>query len=199
MSHPAPDRAPSAAPPAADAPHRRTFRQWMVWPGGLIAMIVAIVIVDVTMLTIATGDKTFALAEVDGDPSAAWNRHREQQRRNDELGWQLDLRVDMPAGRDPLAVVELRDAAGHPLEGATVSLVAFHHARAAERLRAVLTPVEDEPGTYRGSVRMTRDGRWAFELDAVVGDDRFTAEDEQFLLLPGTMSAAARAEDGSGT
>jgi len=88
VSHPAPDRAPSAAPPAADAPHRRTFRQWMVWPGGLIAMIVAIVIVDVTMLTIATGDKTFALAEVDGDPSAAWNRHREQQRRNDELGWQ---------------------------------------------------------------------------------------------------------------
>ena len=196
MSEQTPHRTDGSEPAAG--PVRRTWKQRLIWPGGLIAMIVAIVIVDVTMLSIATRDRTFAVAQVDGDPSAAWNRKREQQRRNDALGWDAALRVDLPAGKPPQAVLELHDAAGRPLENATISLVAFHNARAAERLKAVLVADADAPGTYRGSVRMRRDGWWTFELDATVGEDRFTLEEDQFLLLPSTLSAAEGAEGGSG-
>ncbi len=170
--------------PSTSSTPRRSVLQRLLWPWGLVAMVGALVCVDVTMLVLASGDPSFAVATVDGDPSEAWNARRRQEARNDELGWDVRLDVDLPAGNTPVAVLRLVDAHGDPVTDATVSLTAFHHARAADRLKAVLLADADAPGTYRGSIRIAREGRWAFEIDCAAGDARFTSEQERFILLP---------------
>jgi nitrogen fixation protein FixH len=180
---------------------RRTWRQRLIWPGGLIFMVMALVTVDVTMFMVASGDPSFAVAEVDGDPSEAWNRQRAQERRNDELGWDAALRIDLPIGEPAVAVVELRDAGGEPVTDATISLVAFHAARAANRLRAVLVADPDAPGVYRARLPVAREGHWSFSLACTRGEDVFTADSRQLLLLPAaaiTTPAAADAGEVTG-
>ena len=163
---------------------RRPLLQRLLWPWGLVCMVGAVVCVDVTMLVLASGDPSFAVAKVDGDPSEAWNARRRQEARNDALGWDARLDVDLPAGKTPVAVLRLRDADGNPVTDATVSLTAFHHARAADRLKTVLVADADAPGTYRGSIRIAREGRWAFEIYCAADAERFTSEQERFILLP---------------
>ena len=171
----------------------RSLLQRLLWPWGLVAMVTALVCVDVTMLVLASGDPSFAVATVDGDPSEAWNARRRQEARNEALGWDAQLDVDLPAGASPVAVLRLLDAAGNPVIDATVSLTAFHHARAADRVKTVLLAVAEAPGTYRGSIRIAREGRWAFEIDCAAGDERFTSDQERFILLPMAADTAEAA------
>lgn len=159
------------------------------FPGILVLMVAALVTVDVTMIVVATGDESFAVSDHAGDQGEAWMAQRDQGRHNRWLGWRADVTVDTPAGRDASVRYALRDRDGTPVSAATITVIGFHHARAADRRRTVLHEVAGDPGTYIGRLPMNRVGRWQLRVDVQAQGERFTSEHEaSILLVAGTES-----------
>lgn len=154
---------------------RSRFRR-IIWPGGLLAMIGALVCVDVTMLVISSGDPSFAVVEVDGDPSEAWNRSAQQRAASERLGWNAELAVApadaAEADLGTLRVV-LTDRDQEPLRGMDLEATGYHLARAADRQQLLFTAVEGIPGAYEASIDLNRAGIWRFELVGVRAGQRF--------------------------
>ena len=64
------------------------------------------------------------------------------------------------------------DHEGHPVTGATVSILAFPHARGEDKIRLDLR--ESEAGLYAVRAPMVRPGLWELRLSALRGPDLFT-------------------------
>lgn len=144
------------------------------WPwllGGLMTLVLGI---NLAFVYVATTDPSFAVEENYYRKALDWDRKRDQDRINAELGWTIDLAVT-PAtadgGRRLLA--RLLDERGVPVEGASVHVEAFHNARAAYVLEADLRPVAQGPG-YSASLPLRRPGLWEFRFDVRRGGQRFT-------------------------
>lgn len=104
--------------------------------------------------------------------AAEWDEHRAQLDRNDDLGWELALSTrSLPGGAE--LRVDLRDDSGLPIEGARVSLVAFHNANADDKLRVDLEPLTE--GGYGRAVPLSRSGLYEFQFDVQFAGERFTA------------------------
>jgi hypothetical protein len=99
-----------------------------------------------------------------------------QEARNLALGWtlNLDLTRMVHAGvRETRVGLQLADNAGLPLDGAQVTVEAFHLARAGERYRGELPELSE--GRYETFLPLRRVGIWEFRFVIRRGDDTFTA------------------------
>ena len=85
----------------------------------------------------------------------------------------MDGEEDRLAQKGEARAAALADKEQRPLEGATLSLVTFHKARAAQTLSATLSATET-PGVYTTELPLRRPGRWEVRLEAKRGEDRFT-------------------------
>ncbi|MFV2071674.1 MAG: FixH family protein [Thermoanaerobaculales bacterium] len=104
----------------------------------------------------------------------AWDSKRAQDATNSDLGWKLGFAAFPPAtpGEDATLEARLHDAHGAPIDGATVSVEAFHNANAGHILRARLEAAGD--GIYRAALPMKHNGRWELRFTVTRGKDRFT-------------------------
>ncbi|WP_255120259.1 FixH family protein [Synechococcus sp. Cruz CV-v-12] len=125
-------------------------------------------IVGATIFAAASRSSSFAV-ERDYDRKALhWEETARQQRRNRELGWKVA--IDSTDGG--VIAVSLTDAAGRPLEAATVDVEAFHHASAGTRLNVRLSSTA--PGRYAGAGLVGAPGLWEFRLVVKRGPDVMT-------------------------
>lgn len=150
------------------------------WPALIIGLLTANAIFCAVTLHIAINDPSFAVEPDAYQKGLAWDEHVAAKQASDALGWSVQLAVGEPdASGDRPVTVTLTDREGAPLDGLTVEAIAFHQARAANRLPLAFERAA--PGEYRATAPLRRDGWWRIELNAQRGGDRFIAETQKYV------------------
>ena len=142
------------------------------WPyllGGLLGLVV---VINLVFVYIATNDPSFAVEKDYYRKALAWDRTMAQQGANEALGWRLDLAVAPALGSAAVLAVTLVDRDGAPIDSASVSVEAFHTARAAGILAGTLAETPEH--RYETTLPMRRPGLWEFRFRVTRGSDVFT-------------------------
>lgn len=149
------------------------------WPFLLVGLLGSGVAANVYFLARAVGDPSFAVEPDYYAKALAWDAHQAQARENVTLGWSVTLEVtptNLATGRARV-VAKLTDRDGRLVSGAAVGLTAFHNARAAEVLTALLAETAEHD--YAADVPIVRPGLWEFRVAATRGTETFTAVVDQ--------------------
>lgn len=136
------------------------------FPYFLVSLLLISVGANVFLIMRATDDPSFAVEPDYYDKAVHWDESQAAKQASRDLGW----RAEIEAAHEGVTV-ELVDALGRPVEGAEVQIVAFHNARARDRLVDTMRPAG--PGRYDLRRRLERSGIWEIRLTARRGDDRF--------------------------
>jgi nitrogen fixation protein FixH len=171
--------------PRPHASREAETRHRLFWVGLILALLGGQILLLLIMAYLATSDASFAIEPDYYQKGIQWDATALQQRRNAQLGW--SLRIDLgdqvsPLGERMFACV-LKDRDGRPLDGATIDLVAFPHARGNERTAVTLVPAGD--GRYDTTLRMTRKGVWEFRFVVHRGPETFTHTEQRGVYPPG--------------
>lgn len=144
------------------------------FPYMLVGLLMISVGSNVYLFIRATNDPSFAVEPNYYDKAVRWDETQEVRAKSEALGWHAELRAE-PSSLELI----LSDAFGRPVVGAEVEVVAFHNARANERIRAEL--VEQEEGRYLLVRAFPRPGLWEYRLAAVRDEDTFVHVTQQEL------------------
>jgi nitrogen fixation protein FixH len=162
-----PETTPTPAPP-------RGFLSRLLWPGIIFVMLGGQLLLMAFFLYLAVSDGSFAVEPDYYQKGLHWDATLAQRRENTRLGWSVAIEIkdagDTPAVREVRC--RLTDKSGTPLDGATVDLTAFPHARGNQRATVTLLPAGN--GEYRRELPMNRTGTWEFRLVASRGPEVFT-------------------------
>jgi nitrogen fixation protein FixH len=141
------------------------------------------VVVSLATVWVATTNPSYAVEDDYYQKALHWDQRRAQQRANDELGWSVTLAVSGPrTASDPASLeLVLTDRDGRPVDGAAVSVEAFHNARADRILRAPLGG--SGGGRYSSNLAMRRPGVWEFRITATRGETTFTHRETRYVPL----------------
>ncbi len=144
-----------------------------LWPVAIVGVLVVTVAANGVLL-LAANDRRAASIEPDYYRKAvAYDSTIAQEHRDAELGWRLDAAL-APARDGATARVQLSDASGAALAGATVRVEAIHNADPGHPVRAEL--VARSPGEYQGALRLRHRGLWELRFEVTHGAERFTAD-----------------------
>jgi len=138
-------------------------RHWPFILGGLLLLTAC---ANLLLVSRALNNESFSVEPDYYEKAMAHDEVMAQERRNQQLGWQLDLTTD-----GAHLEVDLRDADGARLRGASVSVAAFHRARGNRVRRADFT---ERQGAYHADLGARRPGRWELRFVVTLGDARFT-------------------------
>jgi nitrogen fixation protein FixH len=149
--------------------HRRAW----LWPGIVIGMLTVHTLSGLIVVFIATSDPSHAVVPNYHEKAVAWDEQRAQQRAGEALGWTTQIEVALAADTLGQRTVRasIRDADGKPLTGASVTVKAYHHARANTIIEAQLK--EAAPGQYIATMDLRRPGLWAFGVETSRGDESY--------------------------
>ena len=153
------------------APARRSLIPWIFVAG--MALVLA---VNGVMVAIAVGTFTGLAVSDPYKQGLEYNQVLEAQKRQEALGWRLELRRQSQGD----LVLQASAADGQPLDGLQLSA---RLVRPVEPLPAV--PVQfvgEGGGVYRAVVAPPRRGQWDVQLDAVKTSGRFHLR--QRILVP---------------
>lgn len=173
-------------PDSTNETPRPRFSLWALFPVALLGGLMSLV---GTLVVIATRDPGFAVEPDYYQKAVDWDARRALEARSAALGWKAawsfdtePLTPDGPSAIDAAlhaatpgarVTLTLTDAAGRPVDGATVQVTALHNARA--NAQQALTLSELDAGRYSGSWLVTRDGLWEFRLTVMRSGEHFTA------------------------
>lgn len=124
------------------------------WPAMVVGLLTAVAIFDLSVLIVAKADPSFAVEEDYYARAASWD---EQQRKNAESNWSIDLKV---AGEE--VSITVLDAAGAVVDGAAVKIRARHNARSAQ-VQEVAAKGRGR-GVYSAPLALNRPGIWLFAV-----------------------------------
>lgn len=132
-----------------------------------------------------TSNPSYAVEENYYQKALAWDDRRAQDAVDSALGWKLEATAHPPAAPGETALLEaaLFDADGAPLDGATVSVEAFHNAHAHDILRVPLEPAGN--GVYQARLPMHHNGRWELRFTVDRGGEHFTHRETKHLYVEG--------------
>ena len=149
-------------------------RHAWIWPAAVVGSLVLFVAMYLTVITIAGRDPHFSIEPDYYEKSMRWDETAAQLRVNQRLGWSVEVEPDAHAGSlgKRRLVCRVFDRDRQPVQGATVHLITFHHAFAAQRTE--LTLAEESPGVYVGTPRMARPGLWECRATVRRGAETFT-------------------------
>jgi nitrogen fixation protein FixH len=161
------------------------FRHRLFWVGLIFALLGGQIALLLFMTYLATADASFSVEPDYYEKGLNWDETAIQLRQNERLGWSLNLEVAGDADEFGKRVVActLRDGEGRPLDGATVDVVAFAHARGSQRTAFALLGVGG--GRYEGQARFRRAGLWEFRFVIQRGPETFTHTQNRRLDPPG--------------
>jgi nitrogen fixation protein FixH len=131
----------------------------------------------VIVVFVATRDPSFAVEPSHYQKSLDWDVSAARLRDSQQLGWSVSIQTDTiydALGRRHLSC-RILDKDGVAVVGATVQLLLFHHARAADRQQVSLSPEKD--ASYGAWIPMKRAGLWECRITAKRGDSIFTSTD----------------------
>ena len=161
------------------------MKKGSLWPVIIAGALAFHVVASLVVVFIATSDPSYAVEEDYYQKALAWNDKRAQDRTNETLGWSIDFSVEPPAAPGDQSTIEvtLQDGHSSPLNGAIVSVEAFHNARSADILKFQLTP--EGEGTYRSSFPAKHNGRWEIRFTIEHDGELFTHSETRHLFVEG--------------
>ena len=154
--------------PHPTATERRKGRFWALFP---LVLLGAMLLGWGFMVAVALDDPGFSVEPDYYAKAIAWDEHQAQEARNEALGWQIAPELTRQAHGAMLAA-RLVDRTGAGLDGARVSVEAFHLARGAHVVHVVLAPRGS--GRYEGVAAMRRPGIWEMRFTVERDGARFT-------------------------
>lgn len=143
------------------------------WPTIVIGLLSLQIVICMVAFFVATADPSQVVVNNYHTKALAWDEHRAEQRAGEALGWHTELDIAEQADMlgDRTVRLSMKDAEGQPLVGATISVRAYHFARANQPVQAEMT--EAAPGEYIVSMNMRKPGRWELTFDVTRGEDRY--------------------------
>lgn len=179
-------------------PDRATGAAWF-WPALVIALLSGQVLLILIMAYVAVSDQSFAVEPDYYQQALHWDAMQAQARVNVALNWQVQIDVgsqaDLFRNRDFRCTIT--DRTGQPVDGASVQLTAFPHARGSQRSRLDLDP--QGLGRYGTRLHMPRAGLWEFRLAVTRGEDVFTVVEQIQIDAASGQAPIRHASDGSPT
>lgn len=147
-----------------------------LWPVALVSVLALTVLANLAMWIVAADPNGSAVEPDSYRKALAWDRAQEQGAMNRALGWKVSARFASGAGTTaPTALeVSLVDAAGRPLEGARVGVIAIHNALAAHPVALTLSSAAS--GVYVGRAVFARTGLWELRFTVLKEGRTFTAD-----------------------
>jgi nitrogen fixation protein FixH len=156
-------------------------RRYFTWPLIVVGLLASHVVAMVTVVVIATGDKSLAVLPNYYQQAVRWDDTQAELRASERLGWRCAFtpspEVD-PLGRRPVTLA-LADAAGQPVAGADIQLSYFHHTRPTDLQKATLRTAADGQATL--TLPMTKEGFWQVNVTAAKAGDRFVQTTTPFV------------------
>ena len=142
-----------------------------VWPAIVVGLLSLQIVICMIAFFVATSDPSQAIVRDYHTKALAWDEHMAELRAGEALGWDVELVVAEAADMlgDRTVRLSLKDAQGEPLTGASVSVIAFHLARASQVVEAELK--EAAPGEYVTQMKMRKAGLWELAFQARRGED----------------------------
>jgi len=134
------------------------------WTGVIVGLLLMQIVLCMVGVSAALRGKGVAVEADYYNKALHWDDQAALARDSSELGWKTDLSVGdaaTTAGERAL-MLKLVDKAGVPVEGATVAVAFFHHARPLELHQAELKATGG--GVYASSVALDRRGIWEFKV-----------------------------------
>jgi hypothetical protein len=146
----------------------------LLWPILITSLIGTHVISCVTMVIVATHDRSFAVEPDWYQKGLHYEETLDQKRENTRLGWQIKIAKIAPLSGTNLRNVTctIKDRADKPVEDATVDLVAFPHLRANRRISRVM--LMQDKGEYLATLPCEDPGTWEFRFVVTRGKETFT-------------------------
>jgi nitrogen fixation protein FixH len=165
---------------------RALLPRWLLkdsrWiPACFVLFFVSFVAADILLVTIALRSSTGPAEARSYAKGLDFNRRIEEARAQQALGWTARIDLTKPDGLAREVVVELRDAAARPLDGAEVELVLRRPTHAG--FDRELSLQRAAPGTYSAEVVFPLAGLWRIEARATRAGDRFVAA-ERVVVQP---------------
>lgn len=151
----------AAAPgePNIQVLERRARYFWVSVVVGLLSMQIAI---GVTAIVLATSDKTVAVIPDYYQSAVNWDVTRRSLQLTEKLGWTTDCSVgSLDQGYRNLTIV-IQDKDQEPVPELRIFADYFHHSRATEQKRVLMT--ETAPGLYSAAVSIDQTGLWQLNL-----------------------------------
>jgi nitrogen fixation protein FixH len=148
-------------------------KRHLLWPILITSLICIHIVSVVTMVIVATHDRSFAVEPDFYQKGLHYDQAIQQRRENDRLGWSVKVEVSQPLSGTNMRNVTCRlmDRDGKPLEGAKIDLAAFAHLRASNVQTCALVP--QDTGQYAGTIAFADPGIWEFRLVVAHGKDTF--------------------------
>ena len=146
----------------------------LAWTTGIIAFFGVQAILWSVALFLTSNDPSHAIVEDYDKKAMNWDAQRKAEEASRKLGWTCEISPSEPLknnDRQRMVEIRLRNRTDEPISGATVSVRAFHKARAAHPIEKQLT--EANAGVYSGILEMPKEGQWQFEVTAILGEDHY--------------------------
>ncbi len=146
----------------------------MLWPGVIIAVLLASAGSNIAMMFVANSDPSFAVEPDYYRKAVTWDARMSEVQSSLQLGWTAEGTLSLDAAGDSGTItIDVRDREGSAVSGAGVHLIALFNARAAERFP--LVAVEQSPGCYVARLPARYAGEWEVRVAAIRQSDEFHA------------------------
>src|SRR5262249_47501333 len=126
---------------------------------------------------VANSSKSFAVESDYYSKALHWDDEQAAMKASAALGWEAGLSfgtaLDARGAREVVLNGTGRGGAG--VEGATVEVLCFHHARATEVQKATMKDLG--AGHYGASLPVAKRGTWEFRLSVGRGSERFVSRE----------------------
>jgi nitrogen fixation protein FixH len=147
-------------------------RGWM-WPVGVTVLLAAVVITNIWVAIVASGDPSFAIEADYYKKAIAWDSAMAQARKNASLKWLLESRLGAFSAADGATLrVRLTDSTGEPIHDARVEVAALFNARASTVFTTTMPA--GNAGEYTAALPVDHAGEWELRFDVSRGGNRFT-------------------------
>lgn len=153
----------------------------LLWTAFILSFFVIQAIIWTIAISITSSDTSHAVVAGYDEQALNWDEVKQQRLASVELGWQAEIQVDASGDiyGNRVVTVELSSKSHEPVTKASISLVAYHRGRAAEKQSIELNSVAT--GVYSGKVVVDRDGLWQFTGSARKAEQQFLIDQRIYL------------------
>ncbi len=145
-----------------------------LWPIAIVTVLVITVAANVVLI-VAASNPNGAVVEPDYYRKAvAFDSTMAERAADARLGWRIESRIGVPSASGARLEAQLLDAAGAPLEGARVRVVAVHNLDAGHPIEGVLVAAGE--GRYAATLPLVYGGRWELRFEVERSAQRFHAK-----------------------
>ncbi len=136
-------------------------------------------------ISITATDQSHAVVSGYDQKALNWDERKRVIQKSKALGWNVQVNVDSQTDifKNRTVSLVLNDRLGAPINKASIDVRAFHRGRAAEVQEVQFKQVG--PGVYSANLKIDRSGNWQFSGEAMLDQDRYLIDCQQFVSIQG--------------